>query len=358
MARLYALWVNDYYDHPTLGMRLSDSHIRYRCLDDDGNVNPETRGECTSVLYGYNELILRPDIRADRSSGRMWSGLLRADEWEKLQLPGRLLATQDAFWEHAVDQVVRQYLDYELTTAVPEVRDELVRHLLEYDGDIRSVHHAILTSTVYLQRTTGMTSTDHRWTHGPLKQVYAEAWLDTMNHTLGLELSHCDHRISNPEDFIRAGTISAITLLENSMWSLAGDGRDVRRNYSNLARSLGGCPVNDVSGRFRIVSILTTANQLNFVENVCNSEGRSDRGVPVDLLLPSGMNPDLAVTPDVAEEIYRHQVGLFYARRPTTQEISEVRQYGETCELNLCRAAEFARPACFALLSSSEMLFY
>ncbi len=358
IARLYNLWSNDYYDHPQLGMRLSDAHIRFRCIDEDGNIDPETRGQCTSVLYGYNELILSPDIRADRSTGMMWSGLLRAEEWEKLQLPGRILATQDAFWEHAVDQVVAQYFDYNLTIAIPEIRDELVRHLLTYDGDIRSVHHAILTSNLYLQRTTGLTPTDHRWTHGPLKQVDAEVWLDSMNHFLDLDLSPCDHRISNPEDFLSAGTVSAITLLENSHWRLNSDGSNVRRAYSNLARSLGGCPVNDVGGRFRIVSILTTANQLNFVNGTCNAELRPDAGVPIDRLLPSGMNPDLLVTPDVAEEIYRHQMAIFYGRRPSTQEVNEVREYGETCELNLCRAGEFARPTCFALLSSSEMLFY
>lgn len=358
MARLYALWDNGYYDHPQLGMRLSDSDIRFRCIDDEGNVDPETRGQCASILYGYNELILTPDIRAHRTGGTMWSGLLRAEEWEALQLPGRLLAQQDAFWEKAVDDVVRQYLDYELTLAVPEVRDELVKHLLRYDGDIRSVHHALLTSVAYLQTATGDTQTDHRWTVGPSKQVYAEPWIDTISAMVNYELPRCDHRISNPRDFLQTGTISGIALIENSMWDLNGDGTNVRGAYSDLARNLGGCPVNDVSGRFRIVSILTTATQLNFVDNVCNPELRTDQGTAIENLLPSGVHPDLAVTPDVAEDIITHQIGLFYGRSPSPQERSDARRHGETCELERCRAGEFARPACFALLSSSEMLFY
>ena len=357
-ARLYVLWHNGYYDHPRLDMRLSDAHIQYRCIDDEGNIDPETRGQCTSVLYGYHELILTPDIRARRTGNRIWSGLLTAEEWHALQLPGRLLARQDAFWEHAVDEVIRQYLDYDLTTAVPEIRDELVKHLLHYNGDIRAVHHAVLTSAAYLQSSAGETPTDHRWTQGPLKQVHAEAWVDTLNHTLGLELPGCDHRISEPTDFVRTNTLGALALLENSYWQLREDGRDVEKAYSDLARNLGGCPVNDVSGRFRIVSILTTATQLNFVENVCNPEMRPDQGADLARLLPAGIDPDRLVTPEIAEEIITHQIELFYGRRTNSEERADARRFGERCELDLCRASEFARPACFALLSSSEMLFY
>lgn len=357
-ARLYALWHNGYYDHPQLGMRLSDAYIQYRCVDSEGNVDPDTRGQCTSVLYGYNELILQPDIRARRNGDRIWSGLLKAEEWEKLQLPGRLLARQDAFWEHAVDEVIRQYLDYDLTISVPEVRDEMVKHLLRYDGDIRAVHHALLSSVVYLQSSAGDTPTDHRWTHGPVKQVHAEAWLDTINHTLELDMPRCDHRISEPGDFSRAGTIGALALLENSYWQIRDDRNDPDTAYSSLARNLGGCPVNDVNGRFRIVSILTTATQLNFVENVCNPESQADRGVDIAKLLPRDVNPDRLVTPDLAEEIIEHQVRLFYGRRASTAERADARRFGEACELEVCRASQFARPACFALLSSSEMLFY
>lgn len=358
MARLYTLWHNGYYDHPQLGMRLSDAHIEFRCVDDDGNVDPDTKGQCTSILYGHNELILEPDIRADRGSGRMWSGLLTLEEWERLQLPGRLLAKQDTFWEHAVDAVIDQYLDYELTTAVPEVRNELVEHLLRYDGDIRSVHHAVLSSVAYLQSTAGATETDHRWTYGPLKQVHAENWIDSVDEVLALDLPRCDHRISNPGDFLDEPTISSVTLLENSDWSLTDDGEDVRRGYSDLARNLGGCPVNDVGGRFRIVSILTTAMQLNFVADVCNPGMESGQGADVSRLLPDGVSTEQAVDPDLAEEIVMHQTNLFFGRNATPAERSEARQHGATCELEVCRASEFARPACFALLSSSEMLFY
>ncbi|RAL23139.1 hypothetical protein DL240_08125 [Lujinxingia litoralis] len=358
LARLYALWTNGYYDHPTLGMRLSDAYIRYRCVDDEGQIDPNSRGECTSILYGYNELILSPDVRADGEDGQMWSGLLRADEWEKLQIPGRLLARQQAFWETAVDQVIQRYLGYDLGTMVPEVRQALVRHLLRYNGDIRAVHHAILTSVAYLQTARGLTDTDHRWTFGPLKQVDAEVWLDSIKHTLDYDLSRCDHRISDPRDLLNADSISAIALLESSDWEMRDDGEDVRRDYSDLARNLGGCPANEVGGRFKIVSILTTATQLNFVNQVCDPAGARGDGAAIEGLLPPDVHPDAAVTPALAQSILEHQIERFYGRPMTDDERAMATTHGDTCERALCRAAEFARPSCFALLSSSEMLFY
>ena len=45
---------------------------------------------------------------------------------------------------------------------------------------------------------------------------------------------------------------------------------ELDERYSELARTLGGCPENVVGGRFRVVSILTTATQLSFVQELCN----------------------------------------------------------------------------------------
>ncbi|MBA2662208.1 MAG: hypothetical protein H0U74_07920 [Bradymonadaceae bacterium] len=358
MARLYVLWTNGYYDHPQLGMRLPDAFIRYRCLDNEGKVDPGTKGECTSILYGYNELILTPDIRTGSSSDQMWSGLIKSDEWSKLQLPGRLLSQQQAFWEKAVDDVLDQYLGYELGTQVPAVRDELVRYLLDYEGDIRAVHYAVATSVAYLQSSTGNSPTTHRWAWGPLKQVEAEVWIDTLKHTTGYNLSECDHRLSSPNEFTRSGSIGAVALLQNTRWELRDDG-NVQTDYRDLAQNLGGCPVNDAGRRFKIVSILTTAMQLNFVNRVCNAgfDARIE-GAEIERLLPGGVNADRLVTEDLAEKIVRFQTENFFGRAASSAERREARENGELCERERCRAVDFARPACFALLSSAEMLFY
>jgi hypothetical protein len=358
LARLYNLWHNGYYDHPQLGERLPDSFIEYECVTDDGAVDPETKGACTSILWGYNELILTPDLRAKGDDRRMWGGLLKSHEWETLQMPGKILSREREFWEKAVDDVIDQYLDYELGRFAPEVRDELVDYLLSHDADIRSVHFAVATSAAYLQSAHGQTDTRFRWTWGPLKQVQAEAWIDTINHTTGYDLGDCDHRIPEPGDLADSQRLSALALIKNSRWQLEDDG-DIRDDYRSLAQSLGGCPRNDVGGRFRIVSILTTAQQLNFVNQVCNPSFNGDLdGVSASELLPSSLDSDVAVDRGIAESIVAHQTKKFFSRTATDAELADARSHGEACARQVCTAEEFARPACFALLSSSEMLFY
>jgi hypothetical protein len=362
MSRLYKLWHSGYYDHPQLGMRLPDAFIRFRCLDDNGQVDEVSRGECASVLWGYNELIFTPDLRAARDPGlrelTLWSGLLNAEEWAKLQTPGRIVARELAFWERAVDDVLMQYLGYELSARVPEVREELVRWLLQHDGDIRSVHHAVATSAAYLQSAEGASSSAYRWTYGPLKQVDAEVWIDSMARNTGYELPGCDHRISQPEDLLRSGSVAGYRVLQESRWELDEEG-EVDERYSELARTLGGCPENVVGGRFRVVSILTTATQLSFVQSLCNPTLDPEvRGAAVEKLLPEGMGPSRAVNADVAEQIATHQYRLLLGRSPDDTEKAEAREAGAECGLTLCSAEEFARPFCFALLSSAERVFY
>lgn len=359
IGRLYALWENGYYDHPQLGMRLPDATIRYRCLTEDGEVDELASGECTSVLYGFNPLILKPDLRAETDNNgtqRMWSGLLKADEWAQLQLPGRLLAKDRVLWEKAVDDVLDQYLDYDLGTMVPKVRQELVDTLIEAKGDLRSVHYAVLTSIAYLQSAQQASDLPYRWSYGPLKQVDAEVWIDTIARHTGYDLGQCDHRINRPERLLESGTVASWALIEGSDWSVNREGR-VEGAYRDLARSLGGCPSNDVGGRFKIISILTTATQLNYVNRICDPEQRGD-GVAIERLLPDGIGPNRAVTPAIAEQIVAHQSALFYGRAMTEDERADARKYGEQCEREVCKAQAFARPACFALLSSAEMLFY
>ncbi len=365
MARLYRVWHSGYYDHPYLNMRLPDAFLRFPCLGEDGEVDAAQRGHCASVLWGYHELTFTPDLRASRDPGinelTTWSGLLRAEEWERLQLPGRILATQRAFWEKAVDDVVVQYLGYDLDAQVPEVREELVQWLLSHDGDLRSVHHAVLTSVAYLQSTAGESSARYRWTHGPLKQLDAEVWLDSIARATGRTLSSCDHRISRPQAFLEARSLSAYRILEASRWQFAEDG-SVDTRYSDVARTLGGCPENVAGGRFKVVSILTTATQLNFVNALCNpalATGEAAQGAaPAEVLLPGGVGASRALDVGLAAGIASHQYRALLGRSPTDVELAEAQEAGAACALGSCPAEQFARPFCFALLSSAERLFY
>jgi hypothetical protein len=133
----------------------------------------------------------------------------------------------------------------------------------------------------------------------------------------------------------------------------------VRGRYRDLARNLGGCPENEIGGRFKTVSILTTATQLSFVADVCNPTLAGDRpSVPVSALLPADISQDNAVTPELAERILDFQIGQFFSRSPTQAERDEALANGQACQNARCTAEQFARPVCFALLSSAEMLFY
>ncbi|HSP81375.1 MAG TPA: hypothetical protein VLQ93_22850, partial [Myxococcaceae bacterium] len=134
---------------------------------------------------------------------------------------------------------------------------------------------------------------------------------------------------------------------------------EVDERYAELARTLGGCPENVVGGRFRVVSILTTATQLAFVQSLCNpSLNPEEQGAPVERLLPEGVGASRAVTPELAGQIATHQYRMMLGRSPSEVELAEAQAAGEQCALTVCSAEEFARPLCFALLSSAERVFY
>jgi len=370
IARLYRLWSNGYFDHPHVG-RLPDAYIDFACVDEGGNPDPATIGECTSVLWGHRELTLRPDpkrlTKVGEQEGQLWSGKLLPNEWERLQLPGRLISSDPAFWEFVVEETLTRYLGYDLAVDAPGVRHELVKYLLEYEGDIRALHFAIATSFAYLQSAKGGQGSGRRWTYGPYKQIEVEGWLDSIKTTTGTDLSRCDHRLPHPEDYLEVDDDDeddgygqglsgwALALIRNSRWEVDG-ALEVEDDYRNLARTLGGCPSNEVGGRFTTISVLNTAVQESFVAEVCGI-GDAD-GIGLEGLLPAGMNRDSVLDDLTADAILTHQQALFLGRGPDEEEIEEARASASQCNPAPCTAAAFARPVCFALLSSSEMLFY
>lgn len=366
LARLYQLWTNGYWNHPHVGT-VPDAFVDFRCVRPDGSPDPDTIGECTSIQWGYQELTLAPDPkRAERTGeqeGTMWAGYLTASEWQTLQAPGRIIAREPAFWETTVDDAIDQYFGYDLAAAVPEVRHELVRYLLRYNGDVRALHFAIGTSFAYLQSSEGASATDMRWTYGPLKQIQVEGWIDTIKRTTGVDLAQCDHRLPHPEDYVGEDAVEeasgwAYALVNHSRWDIDGDERRVIGNYRGLARTLGGCPSNEVGGRFTTVSVLNTAVQEAFVAEVCGIGDGSDRSIDIERLLPDGITPRQALDADTARAILTHQQRMFLGRSLSEEETALADSAATSCTPAPCDAETFARPACFALLSSSEMLFY
>jgi hypothetical protein len=116
------------------------------------------------------------------------------------------LAGQWLFWEHAGNVVMDQYLGYNLATAAPEVGERLVEYTLANQGDIRAMHFAVLTSYPYLASAMGATDTALRYTYGPVKQVEAEGWVDSLTKMTGSGLSKCDLHMNRPDQFLEAGT--------------------------------------------------------------------------------------------------------------------------------------------------------
>lgn len=365
LGRLYRLWTNGYWPHPHVGV-VPDAYIDFACVGPDGQPDPETIGECTSTQWGQQQLTLAPDVRRletnagnEDQEGMMWSGYLRPEEWEALQRPGRVIARQPAFWETTVDDAIDQYFGYDLGAGAPEVRHELIAYLLDNQADIRALHFAIGTSFAYLQSTEGASATDLRWTFGPLKQIQVEGWIDTIEHTTGVSLADCDHRLPHPEDYVGDDALEeaggwAFALVNHSRWVIDGE-REVINDYRNLARTLGGCPANEVGGRFTTVSVLNTAVQEAFVAEVCGI-GDGGGGLELSRLLPDGMNGETSLDSSTARQILAHQQHLFLGRGLTEAEQQLADEAATAC--GSCSARAFARPACFALLSSSEMLFY
>src|SRR5690606_8299254 len=360
MAKLYALWSNGYHDHRGIGTRVPDSHIEHRCIGEDGTVDETTAGACTSILWGINRVVLAPDFRA--IDNRTWVGNLGPKEWAILQTPGRIIGTWPQVWEHAISQIFMQYLGYDLTKYVPSVTQKMIEYVLAHDGDIRAAHYAVATSSLYLQSTTcGDASCDGDeeappWTYGPLRQAEAEIWLDTLLDRTGTDLGGCDHRIPSADELV-SSTPSAYRLVQGSRWRITDEG-EIDDRYRSLAQTLGGCPDNLTAGRFKAVSILNTATQEAFVRGLCDPTLKSRDGIDAALILPDGVSSEAPLDAGWANAILEHQVGLYFGRTPTEEEVEMATAGAEACSPKPCTTESFARPLCYALLSSSEMLFY
>jgi hypothetical protein len=204
----------------------------------------------------------------------------------------------------------------------------------------------------------GAPSSTYRWTMGPLKQMRAEVLISGLARASGVGLSACDRRITDPDGLLQSGGLAAYQLVDSSRWGFNAQG-DVDHSYSDIARNLGGCPDNISGGRFSVISVLTTVTQLSFVDRVCNpSFDDSLDSSSIDVLLPPGMSPTLPVTAQVAGQIADHQYRALMGHAPITAEMDDATAAGAECALTGCTAEQFARPLCFALLSSADVLFY
>src|SRR5690606_3908979 len=130
-----------------------------------------------------------------------------------------------------------------------------------------------------------------------------------------------------------------------SRWRMDPNSDELRvdRTYANFAQTLGGCPDNEVSGRFKAVSILSTATQEAFIGQLCNPSNRGGGGVRSSVLLPDGVSAGDTLSAELAQDILAHQVGSFFSRRPVDEELQMAEETSAACLPAPCDAEAFAR---------------
>lgn len=130
---------------------------------------------CVSTILGFASVELNRDGRV----GLLSVADLRAEDWEALRAPGRLFAEQPMFWESAADEILGNYLGYELGANYPEARQLLIDDLQESGGDMLRAERLVLTSLAYQER------------GRPTKIMNAEAWLRSVAELTGASLGDC-----------------------------------------------------------------------------------------------------------------------------------------------------------------------
>lgn len=369
LSRSYRVWENGYIDHAFLG-RVPDAVISFPCVAQNGQPDPAKAGMCTSSRWGEHEVIIVKDRRAarkdDEPEGAMWSGYLRSEEWERLQTPGKIVASMPEFWERAAEMVLSVYFGdrhsggpyYDVATEIPGLRSALARYLVDHNADIRSLHFAVATSVLYRQSAKADQSSAFPWTYGPLKQIDAEGWLASVAGPQREGLLPCDRRISFPDDFLTAEGANGWTrtLVRHSQWKVDEKGR-ARMRDANLLRNLGGCPTRESGPSFRAVSIVNAALQEGFVREICAGK---EEGLHFsrDWLLGSGGQERAALSESRARAILETQSLHFLGRAATDEDWQELLPHAKSCMARRCTELQFAQPLCFALLTGAEVLFY
>lgn len=178
-----------------------------------------------------------------------WDDLL-PDDRDALEEPGRLMAERREFAEAAVDRALTKYLGWWKTSVyrpdsdIPAVRDALVAKFIADGFDIRALELEIVSSLLYAQRanrTDGSAPNRPLWSYGPIKMVYAEAWLDSVALATGKALGGCDFRFSDTSPDAVTDAIPILYRFGRSPGISA-------LFYADTAHDLGGCPIATVHG--------------------------------------------------------------------------------------------------------------
>jgi hypothetical protein len=207
---------------------------------------------------------------------------------------------------------------------IPAVRQALAAEL-QRAGDVRAVERLILTSVLYTMPGAEPAGDAIHWHYGPLKQMLAESWLDSVAKVTGVELGACDWRYpqASPRYVPKA--------------KLPPQGTLAKFPYQTAARTLGGCPDQKTQLRYTDVGVLSAMEQRSLLAAAC-TDATATR------LLPAPGESASALT----VRLYRD----LFTRDPTPAEAQAAAAMLPTVD------ASTAQQLCQALLRSGRFLFY
>lgn len=323
---------------------------------------------CHSELWGHNSVIipwLVPDDYDYEGPNVLPVEDLTDEQWAELRKPGELLVQQPSFFEAAVDDALVRYLGYKAGVDIPLVRQVLVDMLVS-SGDLRQIEREVLTSQLYLmaaqypdpEGTLEEEGSPDFW-HGPMKQMSAELWLDSVEKLTALDLGSCDHRF--PEVIAGAPAPDAPYELyvwhpnaypkdQDPIWPAEANKPDY--TYRDLARLLGGCPDQESQLRFVGTGVMISLAQSTIAQGVCAQVAADS-----PMLLPGLMSDD---TQAATYEAIADHVHEAITLRPIPADLDEaVADLVDGCAGDAeCNAGVLSFHLCSALVGSGDFLFY
>src|SRR5579859_5261483 len=301
--------------------------------------------QCTATMFGGGSLDLS-GFSDPTFSGLPWESLTDQQK-VALQEPGRILTSQDFFWEAAADEILNRYLSWSdggrfprlVGTVLPQVR-EVVANYLKATDSYPGAEKLVLSSWLYRMESQvpddGLGDDPAApvpliYSTGPVKPLQAEVWLDSIKG-LTLDLGACDERYSDGFPYFQIiqaqaqGKISASQELTDlkKLWTMEASRLPWDNakqmpdfTYTFVARLIGGCPGYQ-STRQPQTGLSFAFTQESLGELLC------------DASVAKGLVPQTG-DPTQLKNILDWQMRQVYGRSPTAVESSDYSFAAASC---------------------------
>lgn len=273
----------------------------------------------------------------------------------ELRRIGELFVKRREFAEAIVDRVLVRYLgwwdagvyrpDYEL----PAVRDALVDLFIKSGYKLRDLEREVLTSVLYTQAAalrSGDIAEAPLWAHGPMKQILAEPFLDTLSAVTGVDLGGCDFRFA--AGYNAAGVFDQRTRPLAAYTFPMTPGFEAG-SYVSAARKLGGCAGGAEKGE--PTGLVAAQAKREALLRICTSAQAQAMLVPA----LDGTTPPAMGLPKLLD----HQITATLGRPATAAESTLwLMSAPESCPSGRCDYKQVGSQLCMALFGSSTVNFY